>query len=92
MSICKVNHLPRTSINGKEGLAISAASAELAKWHNIVDKGFCQAPAIVDESTRQLLSPQGRDPLDMGFRLDFACADACQVSHKPSFASLCPVN
>jgi len=32
---------------------MGAARAELAKWHNIiVDKGFRQAFAIVDESTQ----------------------------------------
>jgi hypothetical protein len=31
-------------------MAMGAASTELVKWHNIVDEGFRQAFAIVDES------------------------------------------
>ena len=30
---------------------MGATSAELAKWHNLVDKGFRQAIATVNEST-----------------------------------------
>jgi hypothetical protein len=55
-STCKVSYLQETSMkqerSGKR--VLRAASAELAKWHNFVDKGFCQAFAIVNERTRQI--------------------------------------
>ena len=71
---------------------MGAARVELVKWHNIVHKGFSQVLVIVNESVRQFRSPQGRDPVDMRFRLDFTLADVCHMFHKPSFASFGPVN
>lgn len=69
-----------------------AASIELAKWHNSVDKGFRQGFVILKKYTRQTHSPHRTDPVGMGFRFGFACADFCQTIHKPTFAPLRPLN
>jgi hypothetical protein len=64
----------------------------LVKWHNSVNKGFCQVTIIANEHTRQTLSPQRSDPVGMRFRFDFAFADFQQMVNKPGFASLRPLN
>ena len=54
-STCKVSYLQEARMkqerSGKR--VLRAASAELEKWHDFVDKGFRQAFAIVNERTRQ---------------------------------------
>ena len=55
-STCKVSYLQEKSAKQERSgeRVLPAASAELAEWHNFVDKGFRQAFAIVNESTRQI--------------------------------------
>jgi hypothetical protein len=53
-----------TITNAKNKIKIQRhAKSRMAKWHNIVDKGYRQVFVMVKERTRQILSPQRRSPL-----------------------------